>query len=530
MINDFREMTNETVIETDICIVGAGAAGISIAKYLNGSNISICLVESGGFEFEEETQSLYQGKNVGLKYFPLDTARLRYFGGTTNHWTGWCAPLDQIDFEQRDWVPYSGWPFTQKDLEPYYIQAQKWCNVGPYRYQPSDWEADNFKLLALLPEKISNKLWQFSPAPTRFGTAYRAELEQATHIQVLLHANVVEVISNQSAQAVEGVKITTLDRTKTGTVRAKVVILACGGLENPRLLLVSNRVQTTGLGNQNDNVGRFFMEHPVVNSGELITLKDSRFLANYGNITIRNGTHLKPAVSISEIAQPKYQTLNVAVMMYSDSFKEQMEGYLAAQKVFRALKSGKFSDNFRHDVINAITDLDNFAEGLYYRFRGTNKPFPRDTSISLTSLSEQTPNPNSRVLLDTEKDKLGLPRIKLDWQLTALDKRSIRITNQLIGEEFGRMELGRLQLAEWLQPEDDHFETLTGGYHHMGTTRMSEDPKQGVVDKNCQVHGLANLYIAGSSVFATSGNSNPTLTIVALAMRLAEHLKKQVVS
>jgi choline dehydrogenase-like flavoprotein len=176
-----------------------------------------------------------------------------------------------------------------------------------------------------------------------------------------------------------------------------------------------------------------------------------------------------------------------------------------------------------------ISDLDGLAENLYYRFRGTQKPLPSNTSIRIMSYSEQRPNPNSRVLLDTEKDQLGLPRINLDWQLTELEKRSVRVTNQLIGEELGRMELGRLQLVDWLQSEDDHLEA-GGGYHHMGTTRMSEDPKQGVVDKNCRVHGLANLYIAGSSVFATSGNSNPTLTIVALAMRLAEHLKKQVVS
>jgi choline dehydrogenase-like flavoprotein len=528
MINDFREMANETIIETDICIVGAGAAGISIAKYLNGSNISICLVESGGFEFDEETQSLYQGKNVGRRYFPLDSTRLRFFGGTTNHWTGWCSPLEEIDFQQRDWVPYSGWPFTQQDLEPYYIQAQKWCNAGPYRYQLSDWEADDFKLLEVLPEKLITKFWQFSPTPTRFGIAYRVELEQATHIQVLLHANAVEVVSNQSAQAVEGVKITTLDMAKTGMVRAKIVVLACGGLENPRLLLVSNRIQTTGLGNQNDNVGRFFMEHPLAESGKLVTLKDSRPLAYYNNITIRNGTHLRPALKSSEIAQQKYQILNVAVLMYSGSQKDE-SGYLAAKRFFRTLKSGKFSKQFHDDVINLISDLDGLAESLYYRFRGTQKPLPDNTSITVMSYSEQRPNPNSRVLLDTDKDQLGLPRIKLDWQLTELDKRSIRVTNQLIGEELGRMELGRLQLVDWLQSEDEHLEA--GGQHHqMGTTRMSEDPKQGVVDKNCRVHGLANMYIAGSSVFATSGNSNPTLTIVALAMRLAEHLKKQVLS
>ncbi len=529
MINDFREMANDAIVEADLCIIGAGAAGISMAKYLISSKLQVCLVESGGFEFDAATQSLYKGKNIGLKYFPLDSARLRYFGGTTNHWAGWCAPLSDIDFKQRDWVPYSGWPLTKKELEPYYVQSQKLCEVGPYRYEFDYWEADDFKLLDVLPEKIVNKLWQFSPTQTKFGKVYRAELEKASNIQVLLHANVLEILSNQSGKAVEGVKITSLDTNKTGTVRAKVVVLAGGGIENPRILLTSNSVQSTGLGNQNDNVGRFFMEHPIVSSGELVTLKNSQPLANYSSPTIRRGTHLRPALAVSETAQQKNQILNVAVLMYSSSNTNKTGGYSAFKKISKALK-GKFPNNFRDHLINVITDLDDVATGLYYRLRGTHKPLPHNTTMTFTSLSEQIPNPDSRVVLNTEKDALGLPRIKLDWRLTDLDKRSIRVANQLLGEEFGRVGLGRLQISEWLRQDDNQFETLVGGFHHMGTTRMSEDPKQGVVNKNCRVHGLANLYIAGSSVFATGGHSNPTLTLVALALRLAEHLEKQVLS
>ncbi|RKZ51793.1 MAG: hypothetical protein DRR16_02620 [Candidatus Parabeggiatoa sp. nov. 3] len=397
--------------------------------------------------------------------------------------------------------------------------------MHPFDY----WEADDFKLLNVLPEKIVNKLWQFSPNQTKFGKVYRAELEKASNIQVLLHANVLEIMSNQSGKAVEGVKITSLDTNKTGTVRAKVVVLACGGIENTRILLTSNSVQSAGLGNQNDNVGRFFMEHPHVHTGSLISLKNSQPLAYYSGPTVRRGTHLQPALSVSETAQQKNQILNVAMLMGSSN-THKTEGYSAFKKISKALKSGKLPNDFRDHIINVVTDLDEVASGLYYRIRGTRKPFPRNTPINFRSMSEQMPNPDSRVILDTEKDALGLPRIKLDWRLTELDKRSIRVANQLVGEEFWRVGLGRLQISEWLRQDDNQFETLVGGFHHMGTTRMSEAPKQGVVEKNCRVHGLANLYIAGSSIFATGGHSNPTLTLVALALRLAEHLEKQVLS
>ena len=525
MIYDFKEMTNNTVIKTDLCIIGAGAAGISIAQYFIGKRFQVCVVESGGFEFDAATQSLYEGKNIGLNYYPLDATRLRYFGGSSNHWGGWCAPLREIDFEQRDWVPYSGWPINQHDLEVYYIQAQKLCEIGPYRYRVDDWEKGRFKRLDVLEDKLINLLWQHSPSQTKFGKRFHQELEQANNVQVLLHANVLEIISKDNGLAVEGVKISRLDATKTATVQAKVVVLAGGGLENPRILLTSNRVQSTGLGNQNDNVGRFFMEHAHVGIGELVTSRSSQALAYYKDHSVREGIHLQPILGISEIAQQKHKMVNVSILMHSHGRREQTEAYRAFQHISQALKSGIFSDNFPDDLVEKIAKLTNnkAASGLYDL-----PPLPHNTHLTFRTLSEQVPNPESRVSLDTETDVLGLPKIQLNWRLTELEKRSISIATQLVSEELERLNLGQLQRFEWLLSENEAFEGVVGGHHHMGTTRMSENPKQGVVDKNCRVHGLANLYIAGSSVFATSGCSNPTLTLVALAVRLAEHLETQV--
>jgi choline dehydrogenase-like flavoprotein len=527
MINDFREMVDKAIIEADLCVVGAGAAGISIAKSLINSKLKVCLVESGGFEYEVATQSLYKGKNIGFDYAPLEVSRLRYFGGTTNHWGGYCKPFNEIDFLPREWVPYSGWPITKQELEPYYTQAQKLCGVGPYRYKFSDWFQDD---LEWNHEKIVSQIWQKSIPALNFGKVYRKELDKAENIQVIIYANVVEILSNDTAQIVTGVKIVSLDPSKTATVHAKAVVLACGGLENPRLLLTSNRVQTLGLGNQNDKVGRFFMEHFQVHVGKLLTLKRSQPLAYYCHHSNKKGTHIRPGLMVSEAAQRQHQILNVGMVMHSNT-QLQTEGYLAVKKVLRTLKSGKsLSSLHRDDVINVLTDLDGAASGLYYRLKNTPEPISSNTDIVLEAVLEQAPNPESRVILDTEKDVLGLPRIKLDWRLGDFDKQSTWIATQLAGEEFGRMGLGRLKVEEWFSQEDNKFEekTFLFGYHHMGTTRMSDTPNNGVVDKNCRVHGLSNLYIAGSSVFTTSGHAVPTLTIVALALRLAEYLQKKV--
>ena len=473
-------MNDGSSFEADLCIIGAGAAGITIAKELKDSKLKILLLESGGLAIDPKTQALYEGQSAGLQNFPsLAAARLRYFGGTTGHWNGWCAPLDPIDFEKREWIAHSGWPIKYPDLEPWYRRAQQICQLGPFEYGAEYWENQSgFRRLPLAPQVVDTKIIQFSP-PTRFGTVYREEILQAPNITLWTFANVTDIRSNPGASHVTGVEVTTLNAKKM-SVKAKKYILACGGLENPRILLLSNKAIPHGLGNRHDLVGRFFIEHPHLSTSRMLlpNEKDAAF--------------------------------------YTHSFQPDYHKYIPLLGIPPAIQKARKIANYSSVI---------WPQPLA---KGANAGVTYQMSTRL----EQVPNPESRITLDpNKKDELGQPQLRLDWRMTQLDKQSIRIAEQLIANELGRTGVGRLQLPDWLMADDKAWSSdVHGGPHHMGTTRMTADARTGVVDANCKVHGIDNLYIAGSSVFPTGGTANPTLTIVALAARLASHIKEHTIS
>jgi hypothetical protein len=270
MHTDARTLQAGHLLEADLCIVGAGAAGISIAREWIGAARTVLLLEGGGFDYEPRMQDLYRAENVGLPYFPIQAARLHYFGGTTGHWAGFCAPYDASDFERRDWVPHSGWPITRAELDPYYARAQRVLELGPYDYDVASWQR---RVPSLVPwpmdaRRLWTKLWQFSP-PTRMGTRYRDEIVNARNVHLVTYANVCEVETNESASAVTGLRVKTIDG-KELHARAKQYVLACSTIQNARLLLASNRHATAGLGNGHDLVGRYFMLHLEMPTGQLV--------------------------------------------------------------------------------------------------------------------------------------------------------------------------------------------------------------------------------------------------------------------
>ena len=529
MFLNYRKEEVPSDIQTDICIIGAGAAGITLAKKLSDSGLKVSVLESGGFEYEPKTQDMYKGENIGQTYLPLNISRLRYLGGTTNHWAGWCVPLDELDFQKREWIPHSGWPINRSDLDPYYVEAQKLCQLGPFEYDADYWSKEienfpNFNTQSLLP-----RFQQFSSPATRFGTEYKEDLEKAKNVTVYLHTNVTNININEANSEINSISIDSLEG-KSGTVTAKKYILACGGIENPRLLLASNDVMNVGIGNQNDLVGRFFMEHAEVYKTSHVTNFQGPLMKDLKNKLTSSGTRIGIRLCPSPEHQKKLKIANSAAIILAPSFSKEENGYTSFSKLTRSLVKGKLPDKPKEKIAKIIKDIDT-ALGVYTlkaQGKSLSQRIHEKGKISLACSSEQIPNPDSRVVLSTEKNKLGNPRANLDWQLSELDYRTIRENMLLIGAEFSRLGVGRVQLDEWIKTEEYKWpKDLTGGSHHMGTTRMSDDPSTGVVDKNCKVHGISNLYVAGSSVFTTGGQANPTLTIVALALRLAEHLKTQ---
>lgn len=508
MHTDARNLPENSLLAGDLCIIGAGAAGISMALDWDGRREKVILLEGGGFEYDDQVQDSYAGTGTGQKYYPLKSARLHYFGGTTGHWGGMCSPYDPIDFRKRPWVPHSGWPITKKDLDPYYQKAQRWLYLGPYEYGFDYWKdkLPDPNPFPFDPKIIWNKMWQHSKA--RFGRLYRDAIINSKNISLHTYANAVEILAYQDVKGIREVLVKTPEG-KTHRVRAKRFVLACGAIQNARLLLASNRQASAGLGNKNDLVGRYFQEHLEIASAEFWLNKPFRtdLYAWEHNDGCPNAE-----LAFSEQVQEEHQILNGTVSLMPLNMGR-----------YRLPKMQSWKDADPRAAMDSMTTQWDSAKVH------SENPSPGilKWSYQLNTRIEQAPNPDSRITLDRDKDAYGLPRATLHWSLTGLDKKSIRTLYEILGRQAGISGLGRIRLDEWLRdPQDPGFpDSLSAGWHHMGTTRMSRDPKSGVVDANCRVHGLGNLYVAGSACYPTSGAANPTLTLVALSLRLSDHLK-----
>lgn len=505
MLIDARTLDDNHHIDADIAIIGAGPAGISLARRLANAKTRVCLIESGGLGPEAPTQDLYQGETPGIAY-PISTSRLRYLGGSSGHWGGFCRPLDPIDFEQRDWIALSGWPFGREALDPYWQAASTAVEVGAPEYENRDYWAlaTGEPLVDWRADRVMTRFFQFSP-PTRFGERYRSELEHSPNIQLLLYANLTRIAALPSAQAVDHLEVQTLSGRRHQVI-AKRFVLAAGGIENARLLLLSDDVMPSGLGNQNDMVGRCFMEHPHLGGFADIVIADiGRLPLIFRDRVSVDGR----AARVCYIPRPGFL---------------RRERLLSASFTMSAVETFEPDSEARPDP--SIASM----RGMLAAAR----PFVSDEKSAQTGLGvrmgvgcacEQVPNPDSRVTLSDQTDALGLRRSRLDWRLTEQDRRSLVANIHALGRELAATGIGRLRPR---LSDDGLWEPrVSGGSHHMGTTRMSDDPKRGVVDRHCRVHGVDNLYIAGSSLFPTGGSANPTLNILALAYRLADHLEQQ---
>ncbi|WP_022835052.1 FAD-dependent oxidoreductase [Salisaeta longa] len=520
MHTDARTLAANTILRADVCIIGAGAAGLTLAQALHGSPLSVCLLESGGFQGDPHTQFLYHGLHIGQPDHALAAARLRFFGGATNHWDGFCSRLDPIDLVERPWVPYSGWPINWEDLAAHYPAAHAVCDLGPYTYAVDDWEApaQGYGRLPFAPNRLETKIYQFSP-PTRFGAKYRTLIERSKNIHLFTNANVVRLAHHATGGHLTGVDVATLEGTRLH-VQAQQYVLACGGVENARLLLASNDVIPAGVGNEHDTVGRFFIQHPHVQTGTVL-LDDRRTNIGLYREHEQHKTPIRALLRLADAVQRREQTLNYSVSLADQGGTE--SGYVSARSIAHWIKDGTLGTAYGEALLNALSDFDALIYGLNQNMLGQHVKTPR--MFHLKTRLDQAPNPHSRVILDhAHTDALGMPRVLADWQLTALDRHTLRVANDVLAQELARTGMGRLVAPPWICTDDAWPEGMTGGYHHMGTTRMTEDPTQGVVDANARLHTVDNLYVAGSSIFTTAGCANPTLTIVALTLRLADHL------
>lgn len=487
----------------DVCIVGAGPAGIALARQLAAVGADVALMEGGNREFSEESQNLYVGQTSGLDYFPLDAARLRYLGGTSNHWMNACRELDAHDFEPRPHHPWSGWPIGKEDLDPYSEEASRIIDLDGFDFPDLQLRRDS--------DDFRRILYRGNWPPFRFGEAFHDEIEASDAIRLALNANLVDLRLDDALGTVTEAHFSSFEADDPGfAVRARAYVLCAGGLENPRILLNARSQVPTGIGNQHDLVGRFFCEHPYMRVGAVVF--EEPFLET---------EYHAPTVSFLDA----YEVLNFNLQLLADRSGGPQPLSLPKEMAREVVCVTPFTERLARRVVgDTLTCEDDLGVRAYFARR----ELPEDLSGSAVIQFEQALDPSNRVRLGNERDAFGLQRIVLDWQFDDLDRRTMRTAVLHFGKLLADQGIGRVRVADWILEDDfqagNALGDLVGSWHHMCTTRMSDDPRQGVVDRDCRVHGTSNLYVGGSSVFATAGHATPTYTILQLALRLGDHL------
>ncbi len=474
--------TESHTAEYDLCIVGTGPAGITLALELANKGLQILILEAGGLDYTAESQDFYECESVGHEGWPKLT-RLRFFGGTSNHWSGRCRPFDASDFNRPSVNSLPGWPIDYSELDKYLAPAMKIIDID---------DSGGFKPIStttfdghFYPDKSAQ-----SP-PTRFKEKYIDEIKNNPNIHCFYNATAVDLGLDSHHISVQSILVRHYNGGQT-QFKAKTFILALGGIENPRLLLNCKSQIKEGLGNSHDMVGRCFMEHLNVSLGSFIYKNpdQSSQMQFYTDAQFSNAYDIGQSnVTLSIVKTVKSYGRTRAIKNFFKNLACEME---------------------LSEKIDYLSDFKCPGMG------------------NISTLMEQSPNLHSRVMLSAQRDAMGLQRAKFDWQLNDYDRNTIKTIGQQFAKDFQKAGLGNVKLENFvIQASDENTIKFSRHAHHMGTTRMSILPAHGVVDENCKVHGLDNLYIAGSSVFSTGGACNPTMPIIQLCLRMVDHLVKK---
>jgi choline dehydrogenase-like flavoprotein len=555
-----------SVLKTDLAIVGGGPVGLTIAQLCAAAGISVLVLESGLEKQDEAHEALnaleLEGHEDGSEWSALRRSfhgqlatlwsderqpygvRCRGLGGSSQAWAGKSAPFDPIDFARREWVENSGWPITLDELRPYIEQAGELLNLCPA--EPT---------VRFAGEHLTSFYWQFARSRIdhfdvlRFGKSLL--VKQPPGVDILLDATVTRIALELSGGSISHVEVADLAGGRR-TVSARHFVLAASAIENARLLLASNDVAAAGIGNQHDLVGRFMMDHAGVQVGAFDTSDLSRPAKMFGfyGVPHRKRSHMfMHGLALAPRVQESERLLNAAVWFAPrrapddpwDSLKRLLKGRskdklhdmaavargtttLAKGVGMHVMTSPRFPSALKDMIANAAIRLSpNFVAeefqsgGLPHKLSG----------LSIEAVTEQAPCRENRLTLGGEHDRLGMPIARARWRVGEAERRTLLALARETQAELAAAGLPSPRMAEWVaQGQPDHATPIDLA-HTMGTTRMAEDPKNGVVDPECRVHGIANLHVAGGSVFPTGGHANPTWMMLAVACRLAARLQRE---
>jgi choline dehydrogenase-like flavoprotein len=517
MIIDLDTLPAGSTRECELCVIGSGAAGLAIAHALRGSGIDLLMLESGANTFEKRTQELYRAEVSALPIPGHIEGRFRTFGGSTTQWGGQSLPFTPMDFAERDWVPNSGWPIARAELEPYYAEAVKFLFTDSRNF-----DTELFALFGMTPPAFDAAVARFhfskwSPRPNLKRT-YGRLFEMVPGYTLCCHANVTGIGLSGSHDRVTEVTARSFSGN-TLTVKAKHVVLCTGGIETARVLLASNTQQKQGVGNGNDLVGRYFQDHPGLRSN-LFTAKDPDRVQEFFNTRYEKGRKYTARLSASPDFQRANSTLNASVHFRFEPLPG--SPYQVLRDAVWNLRYGRGYKSAVKAFAGSLLHLPTVSRPVY-EYAVRKRAWSPDPDIRVGMLTEQEPSRDSRVTLSTQTDELGVPRSRINWQLTDLTRRTILAYSKAVNVEFERLGFGRIDLDPSFEDPEGNWRPFAQDHkHHVGTARMSHSPSTGVVDPRCRVHGIENLWVASGAVFPTSAHSNPTLTIIAVSMRVAE--------
>ena len=530
----------------DVCIVGGGAAGLTLAHALKDSGLSILLLEAGAERAGKASQEAYRGELVDPLSHPwLHHFRVRAIGGSSRIWGGRCIPFDPIDFERRDWVAGPGWPFGIETLRPYYVAAQDAAEAGAYDYDPGSVLPGAQPEFAegLDSDLIETRLERFS-RPTNFWSRFGPDLTTAPNVRVLMDAPIQEIHLTPDGGAIDYLEARRPDGTLV-PIRARRYVLAMGGLETVRLMMTSNRIKPDGVGADHGHLGRCYMSHLAASIGEVRFARPETVAFDYALDDA--GIYVRRRLALTAKAQRELQGLNIIFRTHLPDPVDPSHGdpVLSAMFLVKNFVLYEYSRKFREggaasprylahigNILRNPARLAAFAKTWVRKRILASRKLPsvvlgsRHGTYTLEFHAEQAPNPESRLTLSDQKDAFGVPRLKADWRMTQQDTDSLLKAYALLASELERTGVGTLVYDPATVAAKTRAEGAYGG-HHIGAARMALDPRDGVVDPDCRVHGVENLFLASSAVFPTSSQANPTLTILALSLRLADHLRRE---
>lgn len=499
---------------TDVCIVGAGAAGITLAVELVRLGRTVALLEGGGAELEDASQTPYASEIAGLPHRGVEGGRFRALGGTTTKWGGQILKLQPIDLERREWIPESGWPISVEELEPFYRRALELEGVsGSLEADEEVWRAIGQPETPDFGE-LRSYLSRWCPEPN-FAKLHQRTLERSPRLQTWLHANAIDLVIKEDV--IEGVCCRSLGGEAV-VFRAQTYIFALGAIESSRFFL---QPRECGLPwNRSGLLGCHFQDHIDADVAAVVPLNLKEFRNAFDTIFL-SGYKYTPKLSLTEAAQREFQLLNVGGTIYSG--EKQTEISEERKAVAKAILKGRLGDitPAQYSLLARSTPtLLRQAHRYLVAHRGWH---PKSASFRLRVHCEQEPTSDGRITLGKERDALGLLRTRLDWRISTTEMQSIRSFVDIAKRSLKH--IARVEAHPELADERDGFRAqCEDSYHHMGGMRMHAASSQGVVDTDLRLHGMQNGYVCSSAAFPTSGFSNPTHTLLALAVRLARHL------